>query len=304
MQKVNCLNLPNCYRLSNGTIELVFTTDVGPRIVRYGFVGDENVLGECAEASVTNALGEWKPWGGHRLWAAPEASPRSYAPDNEPVEVESEGERAARLLPPVEAATGIQKELFVALDAEGSGVRLRHRITNRNLWEIEVAPWALTIMRGGGEALIPQEPYGAHPEYLLPARKVVLWPYTDLSDPRFTLGRRYLRLRSDAAHAEPQKIGVENKQGWTAYRLGSTLFVKRFAYVAGAAYPDDGCNNEIFTAGSFIEVESLGPLNRLPPGATVEHEERWQLFRDFDAATDDESLDAAIKPLLTSASAK
>jgi hypothetical protein len=298
VEKINCLSLPNCYRLSNGTVELVFTTDVGPRVVRYGFRGGENVLGECPEASVETELGEWKPWGGHRLWAAPEASPRSYAPDNAPVEFEFEGERAVRLAAPPEAATGLRKELFIELDAEGSGVSLRHRITNRGLWEIEAAPWALTIMRGGGEALIPQEPFGAHPEHLLPARRLVLWRYTDLSDARFSLGRRFLRLRSDPASPAPQKIGVENKLGWAAYHVSRLLFVKRFAYREGAAYPDDGCNNEVFTAGPFIELESLGPLGRLAPGASAEHVERWQLFGDFEAGGDDESLAAAVGPLI------
>ncbi len=302
MEKINCLNLPNCYRLSNGTVELVFTTDVGPRVVRYCLAGGENVLGECPEASVRTELGEWKPWGGHRLWAAPEASPRSYAPDNAPVEFEFDGERSVRLTPSVEAATGLRKELFIELDGEGSGVRLHHRITNRGLWEIEVAPWALTIMRGGGEAVIPQEPFGAHPEHLLPARRLVLWRYTDLSDARFRFGQRFLRLRSDAEHAAPQKIGVENKRGWAAYHVGGSLFVKRFAYEAGAAYPDDGCNNEVFTAGSFIELESLAPLTRLAPGATVEHEERWQLFDNFDAGEDDESLAAAVESFIESPS--
>lgn len=298
MEKITYLDLPNCYRLSNGTVELVFTTDVGPRVVRYCFAGGENVLGECPAASVKTELGEWRPLGGHRLWAAPEASPRSYAPDNAPVEFESEGELSVRLTPPVEAATGIQKELTVSLDEEGSGVRLHHRLTNRGPWEIEAAPWALTIMRGGGEAIIPQEPFGAHPEHLLPARRLVLWRYTDLSDPRFNFGRRFLRLRSDAGRAEPQKIGVENKRGWAAYHVSGSLFVKRFAYRAGAAYPDDGCNNEVFTAGSFIELESLAPLKRLAPGESAEHEERWHLFADFDAGADDESLAAAVEPLI------
>ena len=297
MEKITYLDLPNCYRISNGTAELVFTTDVGPRVLRYCLVGGENVLGECPEASVKTELGEWKPWGGHRLWAAPEASPRSYAPDNAAVEFKFDGELSARLTPPVEAATGLQKELTVSLAEEGSDVSLRHRVTNRGPWEIEVAPWALTIMRGGGEAVIPQEPYGAHPEHLLPARRLVLWRYTDLSDPRFRFGRRFLRLRSDAGHAGPQKIGVENKRGWAAYHVAGLLFVKRFSYEDGAAYPDDGCNNEVFTAGSFIELESLAPLKRLAPGESAEHEERWQLFEDFDAGEDDESFAAAVGAL-------
>ena len=62
-------------QLSNGTVELVVTTGIGPRIIRYAFVGGENVLAELADTPATKTeLGEWKPWGGHRLWAAPRAA--------------------------------------------------------------------------------------------------------------------------------------------------------------------------------------------------------------------------------------
>ena len=30
---------PNCYRISNGEIELIVTADIGPRVMRCGFVG-------------------------------------------------------------------------------------------------------------------------------------------------------------------------------------------------------------------------------------------------------------------------
>ena len=40
---------PNCYRVSNGEIELVVTADVGPRVIRFGFVGGQNVFKEFAE---------------------------------------------------------------------------------------------------------------------------------------------------------------------------------------------------------------------------------------------------------------
>ena len=38
-----------CVRLSNGVIELIGTLDVGPRIIRFGFVGDENQFCEFVE---------------------------------------------------------------------------------------------------------------------------------------------------------------------------------------------------------------------------------------------------------------
>lgn len=285
------MGLANCYVLSNGAVEVVLATDVGPRVVGYNFVGGENVLGEHPEISVTTEWGEFKPWGGHRLWTSPEAMPRSYAPDNERVEFDSDGARRARLVRPVERNTDVRKEIEVTLDAEGSGVTLTHRVTNRGAWRVELGAWGLTIMRGGGEAVIPQEPYGPHPQNLLPARPLVLWPYTDMADARFSFGRRFVRLKSDPSNEEPQKIGLANKRGWSGYVVGGTLFVKSFTYEEGAAYPDYGCNNEFFTAGSFMEVESLSPLKRLEPGESVEHVERWRLFEGVNVSDDEGSLE-------------
>jgi hypothetical protein len=297
VEKVTCLGQPNCYRLSNTVVEVVVTTDVGPRIIRYAFVGEDNLLGELPDDRVTTELGVWKPWGGHRLWTAPEAMPRSYSPDNDPVTYTIEG-NTIRLLQNVEPQTGIQKELAVTLEDEGTGVTVFHRLTNRGLWAIEVAPWALTIMNSGGEVILPQEPYRSHDEYLLPARPLAIWHYTDLSDPRWTFGKKYIRLRTNAQLKEPQKIGIGNTQGWAAYLRNRMLFVKRFGWVEGAIYPDFGSNTETYTAGNFIELETLAPLTRLTAGASAEHTERWFLFKNVDVGASEQTLEAALQPLV------
>ncbi len=46
VEKVTCVKMPNCYKLSNGQAEVVVTTDIGPRVMRYALVGGENILGE------------------------------------------------------------------------------------------------------------------------------------------------------------------------------------------------------------------------------------------------------------------
>ena len=291
------MNLPDCRRLSNGVVEVVVTAGVGPRVLRYAFAGGENVFGEYPEASVETAWGAWRPWGGHRLWAAPEASPRSYAPDDAPLEVTEVSALGARFAQPADPRTGLAKEVLVELDKGGSGVRVLHRVVNAGVWALELAPWALTIMRPGGVVLVPQEPFGPHPEFLLPARPLVLWHYTDLTDARLSLGRKLIRVRPDAANEAPQKIGLLNKQGWAAYHVGGELYVKTYAYAEGAAYPDYNCNTQVFTAGPFVEVESLAPLARLEPGESAEHEERWALFRGVELGEGEEAAAAAVTPL-------
>ena len=287
-------------KLSNGTVELVLTTGVGPRIIRYAFIGGENILAElAATAATTTALGDWKPWGGHRLWAAPESMPGSYGPDDGPVQAEVSGSRVT-LTQPRDAA-GLEKQISITLAETGTGVTVGHRLTNRTPFPLDLAAWALTIMNGGGMVIIPNEPYKSHDEALQPVRAIATWAYTDLSDPRWTFGSKYIRLRTDASLKASQKIGVANRRGWAAYLKTGTLFIKRVDWDETAAYPDFGVNTETYTSENFIELETIGALRTIAPGAAATHEERWSLFKGVSAGTTEVSLDAALQPLVAQA---
>ena len=61
------------------------------------------------------------------------------------------------------------------------------------------APWALSVMDTGGTAIIPLPPRGSHEDNLLPANSMTFWAYTDMADPRWTWGEKYLLLRQDSA---------------------------------------------------------------------------------------------------------
>jgi hypothetical protein len=91
-----------------------------------------------------------------------------------------------------------------------------------------------------------------------------------------------IRLQPDPGRRAPQKIGVANREGWCALLRRGQVFVKRFCWEADALYPDHGSNNELYTAGDFLEMESLGRLRVLDPGGSATHVERWFLFRDVD----------------------
>ncbi len=279
MERIRYLDLPNCIRLSNGEVEVIVSTDVGPRVLHYSLVGGENIFGLHADAEVETALGRFKPYGGHRLWVAPENMPNSYAPDNSPIEYEfNEARNSIRLKQAVENVTKTQKEIIVTLNEMGSGVSINHKITNCGAETIEIAAWALTIMRGGGEALIPNEPFAAYDaETLLPIRNLTLWSYTDLSDSRWQFDKDFIRLRVDGEKSEPQKIGVLNKQGWAAYQFQNLQFIKQFDSIENVVYPDMNSNTELYTAGDFIEIESLAPLKKVKPNQSTKHIEHWEL---------------------------
>jgi hypothetical protein len=285
-------------QLSNGTVELVIVTGIGPRIVRYAFVDGDNALGEVAADArpTTTALGDWYLYGGHRLWIAPEAMPATYAPDNGPVKTDVSG-GTITLTQPVDKA-GVEKIMTVTLAPSGTAVTIGHRVTNRGKKSMDVAAWALTVMHGGGRVIIPTEPYRSHEDELLPTRAMAVWGYTNFADPRWTWGRRYIQLRTDASMKEPQKIGVSNRRGWAGYLRDGLLFVKRFDWTDGGRYADFGVNNETYTSESFVELETMGPLKTLAAGESATHEERWTLHKDVDAGTTEEELDKALAPIV------
>lgn len=281
VRKTEYQGFPNCLELSNADAKLIVSTDFGPRILYYALDGGRNILGWHPEAAVETELGRWKPYGGHRLWLAPENMPLSYSPDNVPVACEIDGDLSVSLTQEIEARKRTQKQIFITLDAEGSGVIVHHRITNHGRSPFVMSAWALTILRPGGEAIVPNEPFKPYSgENLLPVRSMALWSYTDFNDPRWSFEERLVRLRVDENTHAQQKFGVLNRQGWAAYRWEDLLFVKRFDFIYDAVYPDMNSNTEVYTAGSFVEVESLSPLKNVQPGDAVTHTERWELLKN------------------------
>lgn len=297
IEKVTYRGWQNCYRMQNNLVGLVLTADVGPRIIRFGFSGGENQFKEF-EAEVGRTGGDdWRSYGGHRLWHAPEAMPRSYAPDNTPIEVKT-GPTGLHAIQPVEVLTGIQKEIEISLDETRAHARLVHRLRNFGLWPVELSVWCLSVMAPGGTAILPLPPRGPHPENLLPTSTLVLWAYTDLTDERLNYGREYVLLRQDPGNSTPQKIGASVPDGWVAYARADHLFVKTFQYDPQAVYPDMGCCFESWMNHEFLELETLGPLTLLEPGEETEYVEDWYLFDGVPVPESEADIAASVLPAL------
>lgn len=274
-------------RIGTPRLEAVVTTDCGPRVVslRAPRGRGGNLFIEFPEdAPRAHGLALR---GGHRLWHAPEAIPRTYQPDDLPLAVRSLP-RGVALRQPVEPLTGLEKGIALEAVAPDS-LRVTHTLKNAGAWAVETAPWALTMLRPGGFGVLPLPPKGDHAAGdLLPGGALVPWTYTDLSLPVWRIRRDSIGIDVCRARA-PQKLGITSYPGWSAYWLDGDVFVKHARLVAGATYPDLGCAFEVFTNGALIELETLGPQVRLEPGRSTVHVEHWTILTglprpDSDAA--------------------
>lgn len=289
----------DCIRLSGGGKELLITRSVGPRIIRYGFVGGPNMMGEIPSHQGGSGESEWMNRGGHRLWIAPESPERSYELDNVPYAEASEIPGGVHLRQLPGPSTGIQKEMDVVMDPFDGSVRLHHRLTNCGGAETRIALWTINVMGIGGREIIPLPEKAPHgPDHLLPNQNLVLWSYSDLSDPRWDFGSRFIYLRQDPTASGSQKLGLFNQFGWLAYERENMLFTMRFPHDSSVEYPDMGCNCETFTNSEIIELETIGPLTTLVPGASVEQDEEWKLFGDFAPCKDEADVIARVLPLI------
>ena len=298
IEQITYKHFGRCYRLCNDQVDLLVTGEFGPRIIRFGFIGAENEFAEVDFSLAIPGHGTWRLHGGHRFWHAPEDMIRTYIPDDEPVRLEEHGD-FIRVRQPVQQGTGIEKELDISLAQDRPSANVVHRLRNHNLWPVDLAPWALSAMRDSGTCIIPLPGRRAPALGELPGiSTIALWQFSDMSDSRFSWGRNCIRIRHDRAEDAPQKIGALVSDGWAAYLRQGNLFLKTFDYVEGASYPDRGCSVEVFFNDEFLELETLGPLTRLEPGASIEHRESWQLFRDVPPVESDDDVSDSILPIV------
>lgn len=271
---------PAAYRMTNGTVDLVFVPQIG-RIMRYGLVGGPNVLWEnAALAGKTVAPDapekEWVNFGGDKLWPGPQSRwgwpPDPYLDRGEhTVEVLKDG--TLRVTGPASAKSGVRFSREIRLESSGTGVRLRNRMINTGAEPVEWSVWEVAQVNEPEEACLPLNKAGQFPEGFMTFKtSPPLSETIRLSKDRVCLTR----------HAKQGgKIGADSPEGWTEARVAGLRFRISAPFERGKSYPD-GCPQQVWSNPDplkYMELELLSPIRRLAPGKEQELTTRWKLER-------------------------
>ena len=264
--------------LANEFFQLECLAEAGPRIVRLipSWLG-ENLFAEVPEATTQTTYGDFHFLGGHRLWIAPESLERTYIPDDKEGVTAKKIPHGIRLEGSTQRDVHIRKTITVELSPDRPFAMIKHRIENAGRASIQMAPWALTMMRPHSTAILPQQFGAIDKDGLLPNRTFSLWSYSRWEDPRLKLGDEFITVNANGTKS-PFKLGYFNPHGWLGYVFEDTFFVKRWGVRRGEEYPDQGCNAEVYTNDRFIELESLGALVDLKPHEEIVHTETWEVY--------------------------
>ena len=296
-------NYGKCVQISNGIIDVVVTIDCGPRIVRFGFVGEENILYNdlerkyvTSDPSMTERFGKdaaFYCYGGHRVWLSPERMPETYYPDNESV-VYGILPDGVSFSPARQKHNDMQLSFEVIMGEDATDIMVVHSAKNCSKEKQTFALWAVTMVNGGGVEIIPQNKDDN--SMLTPNRTVSFWPYTDIQDKRIFSGNHFITVQHDGNVEKPLKIGINNVLGWASYSNKDYTLVKRFVHSAQAPYPDFGCSYETYVNKDYVEMESLSPLYNIEPGKGIRHVENLSLTKTIGQVdpSDEESIEAFI----------
>lgn len=187
--------------------------------------------------------------------------------------------KTVKLTSPREDA-GIQlvREFRLVPHDKSVGLSCKQTMLNVSKEPREVCHWGRSFSPGGGICVIP---LGDHPSRF-PSKYAM---YEDSAVINVKATDENIRAREGfleiLAPPRKPKLGFDSYAGWLAYALpNDTLFVKRFP-----TYPDRVYNEAAgltlsvwYPTGPRIELEPIGPRERLKPGESASFTEDWWLL--------------------------
>lgn len=270
----------DCIRLTNATTTVTLCPAAGGRVLEYSQQGVNALYLDPDGGGF-----RWEP--GSRRRGSMSAGrfdigPEQLVPRRDalwmgPWRGEITGPRAARLTSVRDAATGVQLIRDFRLAEGSSRLEVKQTIVNVSDSPKEYCHWSRTFAIGGGTVIVPTSPQSRFPNHY------VMYESRDVmnfrpKDPRIAVRSTHLEITG--APRFP-KLGMDSKEGWFAYLMPhDTMFVKTFKVspdreyneVAGLTvsiwYPDNG---------RMVELEPIGPAEKLGPGDSATFTETWWL---------------------------
>ena len=304
--RINYKGWRNCADVSNGLVEAIVVPEIG-RIMAFQFAGhpetsplftNSDLLGKTG-ADV--GAGNWANFGGDKLWPSPQSEWPQYIGHTFPPPPAFDGlpERldvvpgGVRLSTPRSTEFGAESSRVITLCPGDTHLyisqtlrrtlepRLMSGVNRRNLAG-EAGIWSVTQTRGDGAGFLPVNPRSRFPQGFVTfdndSRPVLNPPSLPFG---WTRSDALLTGRRDPVNSS--KLGSDNSAGWIASLYsGTVLFSEHFPTHFGPLYPDGGCRTEVYAnsgATAYVELELLGPLQKLPNGRQMTYDIAWNLER-------------------------
>ncbi|MCA9082936.1 MAG: hypothetical protein KDA81_02720 [Planctomycetaceae bacterium] len=279
--------------LRNDSVRVVLCPQVGGRVLEYSLNGINALY-------LSEQEKQWKPGeppqaSAGRFDIGPElVIPRRNALWNGEWSAEIVESLHVRLTSPQDSATGVQLIRDYILDAQSTHLECRQTIINVSDEAKEWCHWSRTFAVGKGICVIPLTDPATGPNTRFPNSYVMYEEGSIINmkpeDPNIRRRENVLEI-----HPTPRrpKLGFDSYAGEILYAApNNLLFVKRFSTWPDRVYNEAaGLTISVwYPDNQMVELEPIGPRERLLPGQSASFSEHWWLA-PFDFPADGTSLD-------------
>ena len=268
-------------QMSNGTVEVVIVPQIG-RIMRYGLADGPNILWNNPDllgkiTDMNSASKDWLNYGGDKLWPAPQERwgwPPERALDSGPQTIKILPNHHVLMTGVAVEKLGVQFRREIALDPTGTGVTLTNTLVNVSTKDVDWGIWEVAQTDDPTETRIALNKTGHFPTgyYVFGA--------DPLAPDAFSLTETQLVMKRSPTRSA--KVGGDAPGGQLEALIGGMKFAFSARVEPNALYPDTGCAQEIYTnpdPAKYVELEQLGPLKTLKPGASRPFVTHWSLTK-------------------------
>lgn len=272
---IRYLNYDKAIQLTNQHTKVVLCPQAGGRVLEYSWNGKNSLYLDEKEA-------EWKPGrpgpsSAGRFDIGPELvilrRPTLWSGE---WTGEITGPRSARLTSQRDEATGVQLVRDFELDETTSRLSCTQTIMNVSDQTTEWCHWSRTFALGEGICVIPLAGKSRFPNsYVMYEEGALINARPD--DPNIRQRGGFLEIL--AAPRRP-KLGFDSYAGWMGYAMkNDLLFIKKFRTFPDRVYNEAaGLTISVwYPEGPRVELEPIGPRERLAPGQTGSFTEEWWL---------------------------
>jgi hypothetical protein len=270
---------PDCIELRSETTRAVLCAVSGGRVLEYSWKGENALYLEEADTGKPYVAGQPAAMTAGRFDIGPEktipAHTKLWAGK---WTAEVTGPRSARLVSQQDEATGTQLTREFRLAESGSHLACTQTIRNISDKTTEWCHWSRTFARGNGICLIPLTSPSRFPkgyvQHEVDGDCINLRP----TDPSIRERDGFLEIFDVP---KKPKLGMDSYAGWFAYLTrDGLLFVKQFPVHRDRVYNEvAGLTVSIwYPEDRRVELEPIGPRERLAPGQSASFTEDWFLL--------------------------
>jgi hypothetical protein len=269
---------PDCIELKNRTTRVILCPAAGGRVLVYALDGENSLYLEEEETGQPFVPGAKASMSAGRF----DIGPEKIIPPRETLwsgkwDGQITGARSARLTSQKDEATGTQLIRDFILSERGTHLACTQTIVNISDRTTEWCHWSRTFAKGNGICVIPLTEPSRFPNHY------VMYEGGDLInlrpvDPHIRARDGFLEITGVPKHP---KLGMDSQAGWFAYLMRHDVcFVKAFGVDPDRVYNEvAGLTISIwYPEDRRVELEPIGPRERLEPGESASFTEHWWLL--------------------------